>query len=614
MPSTEIGGSGNIVDLSEDGAWAIALKGPAHPSAVAVVEVKAEAPAAEVVASAAEVVVPAAEVVAPAVKVDVPGAEVAPQSLARAESRAAVPTIAPPGGLLADRQWGGATGRTLRQAGLMERLLAVVTLLVLYHETPNAWLLGLGDRPDDYSNPLTVVVQLGLVSLAFSRIGGSIDHLIGLFRLEPTVFLFTGLVLASTMWSADPAVSMRRGVMFTSVTLFASYLVLRFSLQEIIALLATMFVVSGVINLTVILVWPDVAIDRLGRFDGVFAQKNALGYVSAMAIPTLLVAARSWRRWRLLCYGAVALHAYLLVGSESKTMLVACVASVALMIAYVAFRGRRTLPGIVAVSLVGSSVFALAFVTANIALLAKWLDKDVSLSGRVPLWEGLLPVVSERLVLGHGFEAAFSGAFSPAHEVVVQVGWNPGDSHNAGMQILLELGLVGLLLFLIGYGRGVVRAVRIAVIVPGAIGLWPLVLMTMALLISVTETGVQSDSMGWVMYLVAVLTASGHLQYRSQVGLSNALDPSIRFVHDNDLMARRLPSIPRAKVVVAPSDAPEPVGSPGAATLANGMSSRCGCGKGSSCRCLAGPNKKPAGHAEVEVESSRSEPDPVATG
>lgn len=398
-----------------------------------------------------------------------------------------------------------------------------MTSFVLLHQIPNVWFRASSDIPDDTSNPMLVLVTLALVAIAFARVAGSIDHLITMFKLETGVYLFAGMTFATTFWSADPGATLRRSIVFTAVTLFASYLVLRFSLDQIIGLLGIMFVVSAVINLAFVVALPTYGIDGGGRFTGVFPQKNALGYTAALGVPALIVAGRTWRAARLVFYAAAVVLVGLLIGSESKTMLVATLAPTGLMAVYHLFRSRKTLRGAVLLSLAGSSVFTLAFATANIALLARWLDKDVTLTGRVPLWENLIPIALERPLLGHGYAATFNGYFSPVHEVWIQNRWNPAHAHNALLQIWLEMGVVAVVIFVVVYSRAVARAIKIVAIVPGAIGLWPLVFLTTALLVSISESGVSAEPLGWLMFLVAVLSVSLHLKHRLNLGLSNDL-------------------------------------------------------------------------------------------
>jgi exopolysaccharide production protein ExoQ len=411
----------------------------------------------------------------------------------------------------------------LAQPGLTERALVVVTAFVLMHEIPNSWVRSRTARVTDFSNPTLVAIELGLIAFAFVRVAGSIDHLFTMVRSEPLLFAFTGLTFASTFWSADPALTFRRSILFLAATLYATYLVMRFSLEQIIRLLAVMFVLSSLVNIAFILALPQYGIDAAGHLTGVFYQKNALGYVAAIAIPTLIVAARSYPPLRLVFLITIVLEIGLLWGSNSKTMLVATALPTALMVVYHGFRGRRTLRGAVIVSLLGSTLLTIAFVTANIALLAKWLNKDVSLTGRVPLWQNLLPIAMDKPYLGHGYGATFNGYFSPIHEVWIQNRWNPSHAHNALLQIWLEVGIFAVILFVVVYLTAIVRATKVVAIVPGAVGLWPLTLLTTSLMMSITESGPTSSQLGWTLYVVAVLSVSLHLRHRSAIGLSNDL-------------------------------------------------------------------------------------------
>lgn len=392
-----------------------------------------------------------------------------------------------------------------------ERVLVILTTFTIFHFTPNAWFVAASDDAPA-SNPLYIVATLGLIGIAFVRVAGYFNLLIETIKLEPAVFWFTGLVAVSALWSVDRNETIKAAIIFIAVTLYATYLVMRFSLDQIIRLLALMFSFSAVLNLLFVLALPVYAIDDDGLWTGVFSQKNALGFITALSIPVLIIAGREWRGGRPIFYPAIAMHVVLLLGSQSKTMLVAAIVPTVAIAFFQLFRSGRTLPGAVMVGFVGTGIFAVSFATANIALLADWLDKDVSLTGRVPLWEDLLVVLWGRPLFGYGYDAAFGGYFSPVHDVWIQNPWDPSHAHNAVLQIWLDIGVVGVVLFLVLYVRSVNRAVRVASSMNGAVGLWPLVFLTMTLLISITESGMTANSLGWMMLVVCALTVSGHLK------------------------------------------------------------------------------------------------------
>jgi len=412
---------------------------------------------------------------------------------------------------------------TLPQPGFTERGLVVLTTFIFMHQTPNVWFTTRADLLLNSSNPAAVLLQLGLAGIAFARIAGGIDRLIVMFKLEAALFMFAGTIFLSVFWSSNPQETIKQGVLFLAVTIFGAYLVLRFSLDQIIRLLAVMFLISAVLNIAFIVAFPQFAIDSIGAYTGVFPQKNALGFISALAIPNLLIAGWAYRSGRLIAVIGALMHLGLLIGSQSKTMLVAGVVPTFLIAVYHLFRSRKTLRGAVAVSIGGSAFFTAAFATANVGLLAGWLDKDVSLTGRIPLWQSLWPVALERVWLGYGYKAAFGGFFSPVHEIWIQNRWDPNHAHNALLQIWLEIGLLGVVLFTVVYFRAVARAIKIVAIVPGSVGLWPIVFLTTTMLVSITESGMSSNRLGWTMFVVAVLSVSLHLKHRDQLGLSNDL-------------------------------------------------------------------------------------------
>ncbi len=105
--------------------------------------------------------------------------------------------------------------------------------------------------------------------------------------------------------------------------------------------------------------------------------------------------------------------------------------------------------------------------------------------------------------------------------------WEPSDSHNALLQIWIEVGLIGVVLFLAVLARAFSNGIRLTAIVPGPVGLWPIMVFSLAIVTGISESGIQSEELGWVMFVVAALAASFHLRHRTSLGLSNDLRRAI---------------------------------------------------------------------------------------
>lgn len=400
--------------------------------------------------------------------------------------------------------------KLIERPGFFEQLMVVVTVSTLLAGLPVDWFTTRTESLAADGNLKMVAAQLALMLFAVMRIIGRLDEVIQAIKLEVTIFVFCGLAMASLFWSADMGETIRQSIVLTAVAFYGLYLFMRFDLAQILRLFAITFLINGICSLVFVFVYPTYGLAPTsgGEWIGVYTQKNALGFAAAIAAPVLIVAARSTPRLRFVFYGGALLQMALLFFSESKTMYVAGFGTIVLLGIFRFFRGKRTLRGAVIVSLVGSSIFAIAFATANIALLARWLDKDVSLTGRVPLWEDLIPIVMERFVLGHGYRAVFGGYFSPVHEVWILHPWQPPHAHNAVFHLWLEVGLVGVVLFFISFFRAVKRSVHGVNLVHGAVGLWPLAFLSTSLLVSISESGVNATDIGWLLYVCAVLSAA----------------------------------------------------------------------------------------------------------
>ncbi|MGI9615237.1 MAG: hypothetical protein ACR2QO_20165, partial [Acidimicrobiales bacterium] len=127
----------------------------------------------------------------------------------------------------------------------------------------------------------------------------------------------------------------------------------------------------------------------------------------------------------------------------------------------------------------------------------------------------------------YGYQAAFGGYFSPTHEVWILNDWEPGDSHNALLQIWIEVGLIGVVLFMVVLARAFSNGIRLTAIVPSPVGLWPIMVFSLAVVTGISESGIQSEQLGWLMFVIAALAASYHLQHRTSLGLSNGLRRAI---------------------------------------------------------------------------------------
>ncbi|MCP3854230.1 MAG: O-antigen ligase family protein [Actinomycetia bacterium] len=406
--------------------------------------------------------------------------------------------------------------RVVEHPGLLETSIVFVVLFMAQFGTPVNWTtpfvqLGQNQR----GNPLLVYGSLALVGALLPTLVGRGDAVVLALHRSPALWMLIGMISLSFVWSEQPTTSVVKIVSFVVLCLFALILAVRFDVRDLLAVLAAVLAVGTVMNLVWVMGLPSWGQSSVG-WTGIAVGKNDLGNDASISMLVFIVASREFLRWRFLFYSLSAIALALLLGSQSKTSLAAGMLTFCCFIVFRVFRARRTLFGAVVVAVIVSSVLAVLFATANLFLLTTYLDKDITLSGRTELWAWILDDIANRPVLGYGFGGYWNGYFSPSHDVIVVNSWGINHAHNAFFEIALSVGLVGLGFFTVVLVRSFGRAIRHVPRNPTPAGLFPLVYLTFALMVSITESGVFNNRSGWIvfMYLALVLRPSGEATRR----------------------------------------------------------------------------------------------------
>lgn len=392
-----------------------------------------------------------------------------------------------------------------RAPGRIELLLVHVYLVLILISTPNNWFVTYGDDlQSGPPNPYYPLIQVLAFAGSSIVLLGAINSLIRAVLSERLLLAFLMWSFASSFWSDNPTETLLQSGSLFMIMAFGWYLAVRFPIGTILLLAARSAIVAILINMVWILALPRYGINPAGNFVGVFQGKNQLGQATMWCL--VVVASSLSKLPRSMSYPALGLGLVLLVGSESTTAVVAGIFALCLMLLYRAFRARRSLYGAVVVSLSTASLVGTLLVTANLGPITQMLGKDITLTGRTQLWQDILPEIYERPIFGSGFRAFFLGFDSPAHELWVKNTWHPPSAHNGALAVLLELGVVGLAILLWVLARLLQRGAVYVRFDSSSQGLFPLGLLSIVVLQSVTESGVFDTPYG-VLLLTATLTA-----------------------------------------------------------------------------------------------------------
>ncbi len=329
-------------------------------------------------------------------------------------------------------------------------LLLVGVFYHLWRQTP-----GFAADPLE-GDPLQRYINLAGYSLALSFVVLYPRRVLNTALRAPLIWILIAVAILSTLWSDYPALTLRRSVVVIVTTLYGLALAIRFTFDEVLELLGWVFFTALSASLILVMLVPSWGeMVYLGRtvWRGVFTHKNFLGNYAALSLLIFSLLARKHRglgRW--FWVGGLGLAILIMIGAESSTALVlsACLLVGAIALHLLKRLHREWQVIFPVIGLFGA--IAIVFLLINFETLLATLGKEITLTGRIPLWETLLAMGKERTWLGFGFNAFWLGWQGPSAEVWQVITWQPPHAHNGYLDTWLELGMLGLILTIVLFG------------------------------------------------------------------------------------------------------------------------------------------------------------------
>jgi O-antigen ligase len=311
-----------------------------------------------------------------------------------------------------------------------------------------------------------------------------------------------GWAFLSSRWSIHPDVTVRRSIALLFTTLFGLHLAARYDWRELVELIAAVFLALAVGSLVACIAFPGFGVTveiHPGAWKGLWYEKNQLGGMMANATLACTCAAilapgrrRLWIAGTVLCVGLV-------VMSKSTTAVLGVAIALGGVAGLAVLRRGAALSVLAIWGLTAAAAAFVALVTIAPDLFFHLIGKDPTLTGRTEIWEALLRRVQARPLLGYGFGAFWYDKWGPAWFIRQEVQWSAPNGHNGWLDVLVQLGAVGLAL----------AALNFAIAAAGAVGrlwrgpecYWAILFMGLFGLFSVSESTImQYNGISWVMY------------------------------------------------------------------------------------------------------------------
>lgn len=255
-------------------------------------------------------------------------------------------------------------------------------------------------------------------------------------------------------------------------------------------------------------------IDTLGPIQGIVGSRNQLGIIAVIGLVTFVTELRTISVRSGTAAGSITLAALCLLLSQSPIAL----ASAALLgLAAAALFGLRHVQpdrrrfwqfGLLAAGLI-VAILAWTFRRPIIGIL----DATRELDYRLDLWRRIMDLAALHPLEGWGWIGTWRGELAPFVSFQSMPGGTPDSAANAFFDVLFQLGLAGLVAFLILVTLAFVRSWLLGVSRRSVVYVWPPLVLLALIAASFAESSILVE-FGWLTLVVCIVKASRELSWR----------------------------------------------------------------------------------------------------
>jgi O-antigen ligase len=359
---------------------------------------------------------------------------------------------------------------------------------------------------------LGILGQVVIPGIAYLVVAGvlvlNVNRIVSVALQMKMLTILGCLSICSALWSQDPLRSFYNGLFYLAGTLFAFYLVVRFDPEDIMTLVmmtGTLLCLGGLLAVVFV---PHIAVHAAnarmaGAWRGLFFDRTSAAKCLVYLLSPALVVGYGRPIYRRMAY--CLLVGIFIIKAYAVTALVVVTGYAVFMTTMYLVRWleRRTalLVGMV------TTLFCIGLVCASIPLLPEMLrlmGRDPTLTGRTEVWSALVPSILKQPLLGYGFYSFWLGVTGESANVITSLHWFFGYAHNGLLEIVLQLGLVGLVVFLVTLGQAIKDA-WVCIRLRRSIGVeWYVGIIVLVVLYNVDEaTVVLPNDLLSILYVVS---------------------------------------------------------------------------------------------------------------
>lgn len=297
----------------------------------------------------------------------------------------------------------------------------------------------------------------------------------------------------SFIWSDHPGLSLRHGIQLGLTVAIGIAMATRVSPHT---LLKAVFLATLVAALASLL-FGRARLDG-GGYIGIYASKNDFAFAMLIflsASVAIMLSRDAAPAVRGLAVGCVALGFVLLVMAQSAGWLlagvgVAAIGTLMVLLRIVSIPVRLLAAGLSLIGVAALAQYAAIHSEAFLNLLTETTNRDATLTGRTDLWRTARAEIETAQILGRGYQAYWVRGNPVAEAIWTEFGIASRSGfhfHNTWLSNWVEIGVIGIALQAVVFGRALIGSMLRALFIPRAESLFFAVLLLTLSVMSIGE-------------------------------------------------------------------------------------------------------------------------------
>lgn len=271
------------------------------------------------------------------------------------------------------------------------------------------------------------------------------------------VILFPLLVFLLSPVSQQFTRTLSSGIVLLGGILLVFYMMSRYTINEVLELFLVLGTGTIVASILFAIALPQYGRDLLGghstAWKGIFSAKNYLGNMALFFLTVAVSYRPSTKFFRSLRFSQIFFCLVAIAFSHAATGYMLTAVYIAYAVTLKTVRGFRKKDYFVAFILL---FVAFAAVIAVIILqpdfLFRLLGKDATLTGRTEIWDAVAGSIAKRPLVGYGYQAFWLGFKGESYRIILTVTWALAQAQNGFLDVMLEVGVGGLVIVLLLFG------------------------------------------------------------------------------------------------------------------------------------------------------------------